>query len=185
MILVEEIKEELSIVKNKTEIKGYLKFNKPILFINSNDHNEIDKQIVASTKCFNKAKITEYREIGEVDFIDKSTKGYFNDLLSFLESIEVEAISNTVVLILRNVDEQLTNKQVLSKLQQISEKSNYKNSFNFYTVIISNHNLESKELDYLTTVVDIIKPSLNEIKKYIIDFFGKYSIQHNSEQEIR
>lgn len=175
-----DVKNEI-ILNKKERTENTFQFNKPITYVCSNDHKEIDRLIEISTGNLPNVILKEYREIGEVEFNNKSSIGHYNDLLSFLDSTESDAINNTVIIILRNVSSQLKDKKVLSKLELISEKTNYNSQFNFFTIIISNDNTVEKEIDYLTSIINIKKPDLNGIKSYVYNYINQYSIEYKED----
>lgn len=166
----------------ENQITTYVKAKRPILYINHYDYREIDKLIENGAEKIGNVKILEYRSIGEVDF---KTKKVFEDnrinLFGFLNKNYSLGLFEKVFLVLKDVDKEIENPEVLSMIKKIAEMNVYNLEYNLAIIIVSQNIQVSRELENYISVVEIPKLDKNEIEEYIKEVANERDIKINQE----
>ena len=131
----------------ENQIVTYTDAKRPILYINHYDYKEIDKMIEEGAKRIGEVKIFEYRSIGEVDFKTKEVlKEEKVDLFKFLDKNYVQGMFGKVFLVLKDVDKEIENSEVLAMIKKIAEMNVYNLDYNLSIIIVSQNIQVPKEL---------------------------------------
>lgn len=166
----------------ENQITTYVEAKRPILYINHYDYREIDKLIENGAEKIGNIKILEYRSIGEVDF---KTKKVFEDnrinLFGFLNKNYSLGLFEKVFLVLKDVDKEIENPEVLSMIKKIAEMNVYNLEYNLAIIIVSQNIQVPRELENYISVVEIPKLDKNEIEEYIKEVANERDIKINQE----
>ena len=155
------------------QISTYVKAKRPILYINHYDYKEIDKMIEEGAKEVNISKIFEYRSIGEVDFKTKKVLEEEKvNLFKFLNKNYSLGLFEKVFLVLKDIDNELENPEVLAMIKKIAEIDVYNLDYNLTIIIVSQNIQVPKELENYISIVEIPILDKDEIEEYIKETVG-------------
>lgn len=164
------------------QIVTYIEAKRPILYINDYDYKEIDKLIEDGAKRIGDVEVFEYRSIGEINFKTKEVlKEEKVNLFQFLDKNYVKGISGKVFLILKDVDNEIENSEVLAMLKKIAEMNVYNSEYNLSIIIVSQNIQVPKELENYITIVDIPKLDKDDIEEYIKEVANERGIKINQD----
>ncbi|WP_293960805.1 SUMF1/EgtB/PvdO family nonheme iron enzyme [uncultured Fusobacterium sp.] len=164
------------------QIVTYTDAKRPILYINHYDYKEIDKMIEEGAKKIGDVKIFEYRSIGEVDFKTKEVlKEEKGDLFKFLDKNYVQGMFGKVFLVLKDVDKEIENSEVLAMIKKIAEMTVYNLDYNLSIIIVSQNIQVPKELENYISIVEIPKLDRDEIEEYIKEVANERGIKINQD----
>ena len=110
--------------------------------------------------------IYEYRSLGKVNFKNKKVEEKI-DLLQFLDKHFVEGMDKKVFLLLKDVDNELSNPKVIALVKKMSETAVYNMGYNMTIIIVSQNVQVPKELENYISIVEIPKLNTYEIEDYI------------------
>ena len=166
----------------ENQISTYVKAKRPILYINHYDYKEIDRMIEEGAKKIGDVKIFEYRSIGEVDFKTKASpeKEKIN-LFEFLNKNYSLGLLEKVFLVLKDIDNELENPEVLAMIKKIAEMDVYNLDYNLAIIIVSQNIQVPKELENYISIVDIPRLDKNEIEDYIREVANERNIKINQD----
>lgn len=166
----------------ENQISAYIKAKRPILYINHYDYKEIDRMIEEGAKEVGSSKIFEYRSIGEVDFKTKvSSQEEKINLFEFLNKYYGLGLFEKVFLILKDIDNELENPEVLAMIKKIAEMDVYNLDYNLTIIIVSQNIQVPKELENYISIVDIPRLDKNEIEEYIKEVANERKIKINQD----
>lgn len=166
----------------ENQIVTYTDAKRPILYINHYDYKEIDKMIEEGAKRIGDVKIFEYRSIGEVDFKTKEVlKEEKVDLFKFLDKNYVQGMFGKVFLVLKDVDKEIKNSEVLAMIKKIAEMTVYNLDYNLSIIIVSQNIQVPKELENYISIVEIPKLDRDEIEEYIKEVANERGIKINQD----
>lgn len=166
----------------ENQIVTYTEAKRPILYINHYDYKEIDKMIEEGAKKIGDVKIFEYRSIGEVDFKTKEVlKDEKGGLFTFLDKNYVQGMFGKVFLVLKDVDKEIENSEVLAMIKKIAEMNVYNLDYNLSIIIVSQNIQVPKELENYISIVEIPKLDRDEIEEYIKEVATERGIKINQD----
>lgn len=166
----------------ENQIVTYTDAKRPILYINHYDYKEIDKMIEEGAKRIGDVKIFEYRSIGEVDFKTKEVlKDEKGGLFTFLDKNYVQGMFGKVFLVLKDVDKEIENSEVLAMIKKIAEMNVYNLDYNLSIIIVSQNIQVPKELENYISIVEIPKLDRDEIEEYIKEVANERGIKINQD----
>ena len=166
----------------ENQISTYVKAKRPILYINHYDYKEIDRMIEEGAKKIGDVKVLEYRSIGEVDFKTKaSLQEEKINLFEFLNKYYGLGLFEKVFLVLKDIDNELENPEVLAMIKKIAEMDVYNLDYNLAIIIVSQNIQVPKELENYISIVDIPRLDKNEIEEYIKEVANERKIKINQD----
>lgn len=158
-------------------LRSYIEAYYPIIYINHFDFKVID-DIIASIA--GDRKIFEYNNgLGSVDFKTKSAMfecdstpflKHEYDLIKFLKQVEDYGYKHNMLIVLKDVHNQLDDPAVISLLKYIAERNLYNDEYNASIFIVSSKLHIPEELEDLITVFEIPLPDDSEIRNIILEF---------------
>lgn len=158
-------------------LKLYIYAYYPIIYINHFDFKVID-DIIASIA--GDRKIVEYNNgLGSVDFKTKSAMlecdstpflKHEYDLIKFLKQVEDYGYKHNMLIVLKDVHNQLDDPAVISLLKYIAERNLYNDEYSASIFIVSSKLHIPEELEDLITVFEIPLPDDSEIRNIILEF---------------
>lgn len=166
----------------ENQVTTYVKAKRPILYVNHYDYKEIDRMIEEGAKKIGDVKVFEYRSIGEVDFKTKKVleKEKVN-LLGFLNKYYGLGLFEKIFLILKDIDNELENPEVLAMIRKIAEMDVYNLDYNLAIIIVSQNIQVTKELENYISVVEMPRLDKNEIEEYIKEVANERNIKINQD----
>lgn len=148
-------------------LASYIDALYPIIYINHFDFKVIDDII---SDIVEDRKVIEYNNgLGIVDFKTKAAMKEC-DLFNFLQLVKDDGYEHSMVIVLKDVHNQLDNPEIVSLLKYIAERNLYNESYNASIFIVSSKLCIPAELEDLITVFDIPLPTVAEIKQIMADF---------------
>ena len=152
----------------ENQLTGYADAKRAVIYINDYDYGEVDRFLQEGVKNIPNHEIYEYRAIGELDF---KTKEIVNttDVLKFLQSYYIFGAEKNIILLLKDVDEELKNTKVIAFIKKIAEMNMYHIEYNCMVVLVSEEAQPPKELENYVTIVEIPKLNEQEIRDYIVE----------------
>ena len=153
----------------KTQLIDYISSKRALIYINDYDYREIDNFIQNGLKDIKNVEIHEYRAFGEVDFKSKKISTTPVNLMGFLQAYMINGTDKNVVLLLKDVDKELENPEVIAMLKKIAEMNIAHPKYNCMVIIVSQNIQVPRDLESYITILEIPKLTKNEIEKYIKD----------------
>lgn len=151
----------------KTQLIDYISSKRALIYINDYDYREIDNFIQNGLKDIKNVEIHEYRAFGEVDFKSKKISTTPVNLMGFLQAYMINGTDKNVVLLLKDVDKELENPEVIAMLKKIAEMNIAHPKYNCMVIIVSQNIQVPRDLESYITILEIPKLTKNEIEKYI------------------
>lgn len=155
----------------KENLSAYIDAGYPIIYINHFNFKEVDDIIKESAQ--KDIEIREYsNSYGYIDFdskkpFDKMTLADFLDETALSE----DGYEKEIFLVLKEVDSELKNPEILSRIRRIVEKMLYDEEGYSVTIFIVSSILEiPKEIENFVSVIEIPVPDQMEIKSLIEEF---------------
>lgn len=161
------------------QLTTYVEAKRPILYIRHYDYKEIDRMLEEGIKNIENGVIYEYRSLGEVNFKNKKVDQEKIDLLQFLDKHFVEGMNRKVFLLLKDVDNELANPEVIALVKKMSETAVYNMGYNMTIIIVSQNVQVPKELENYISIVEIPKLNTYEIEDYIREVAIERGLQIN------
>lgn len=154
-------------------LASYIDALYPIIYINHFDFKVIDEMIAGIVED---RKILEYQNgLGAVDFENKALEQEC-DLSGFLHVIKDDGYSSSILLVLKDVHDELKKPEIISLLKYIAERNMYNEDYNACIFIVSSKLYIPDELEDMITVFDMPLPELPEIKELMEDFIQDLQI---------
>lgn len=148
----------------KDVLSSYIDALYSIIYINHFDFVIVDSFI---HDISNNRKIIEFNNgLGIVDFKTKSPS-YACDLTHFLEMTKDDGYDYPLLIVLKDVHDQLEAPEVIARLKYIAHRNLHVESYNATVFIVSSKLSIPKELENLVTVFDIPLPEINDIRQII------------------
>ncbi len=154
-------------------LASYIDALYPIIYINHFDFKIIDEMLqdIAEDK-----KILEFQEgLGPVDFETKALMQE-SDLSSYLHIVKDDGYKHSLLLVLKDIHDELKDPEIISLLKYISDRNMYNEDYNVCIFIVSSKLYIPVELEDLITVFDIPLPGFIDIKKIMTDFIQDLEI---------
>lgn len=148
-------------------LASYIDALYPIIYINHFDFKVIDDIV---TDIVDGRKVVEYNNgLGIVDFKTKSMMKEC-DLFNFLKLVKDDGYEHSLLIVLKDVHNQLDSPEIVSMLKYIAERNLYNESYNASIFIVSSKLSIPEELEDLITVFDMPLPTVPEIKSIMTEF---------------
>ena len=154
-------------------LASYIDALYPIIYINHFDFKVIDEMIADIVED---RKILEYQNgLGTVDFENKSLNQEC-DFSGFLHIVKDEGYDSEILLVLKDVHDELKKPEIIALLKYIAERNMYNEDYNTCVFIVSSKLYIPNELEDLITVFDMPLPELSGIKEIMEDFIQDLQI---------
>lgn len=167
----------------KNNILKFLEKREAILWINTNNHQEIQKIVVENIKSFGINKVYIYENGVTLNQEYNSFEPTMKNLYSTLDSLYPEGIRKEpiILLIKESIEEVLENKN-LNYIKEIIETKKENPKYNFTIIIISNKGLPLQLNSLLTYIEEKEIDNKKNIKDYIQILANSKRIQLNQEE---
>lgn len=172
-------------------LNSYINALCSIILVPHSDFLECD-QIITEIVKNGKKKVFEFHNaLGSVNFSTKtpiasidSQKTLLDFLISVDEEIRLDENKKDFLIILKDIDTELQNPQVLSMLRRIAE-SNMSEDFYNATIFILSHQITiPPSLEHLITVFELPIPKIKEIKNLLKEFISAYKTNELDENTL-
>lgn len=153
---------------SKEILESYIDALYPIIYVNHFDFRTIDGVIGEISK--GKYHVVEYQNgLGIVRFEGKALIKEC-DLVDFLKYVKDDGYDDPVLIVLKDVHNQLDDPQVSSLIKYICERNLYEETYSATVFILSSILKIPRELEDYITIFDIPLPTIGEINDIITAF---------------
>lgn len=155
------------------ELSSFIDALYPIIYIPCLEVEDLDKII---RNAADKREIVEFDNgMGVIDFTNKSLIKRYS-LLEFLKQIFDKPNGEDLLIVLRNIEEQIENLEVVSLLNYIAKKHMYNENYNVSIVIVSNKLNVPEKLNAWVTIVEPSIPDVFEVRNQIIQWIRDFDM---------
>jgi TPR repeat protein/ATP-dependent 26S proteasome regulatory subunit len=165
-------------------LQRYIKARKSIIWCNTNDEARIDELLKEAIGDLTDAQIYEYTAEGSLDFETKTPGEEERTLRELIDLTQDAGNETAVFLLIKNTKEELEKPEILAQLKRIGEKKRRDLNFNFTIIIVSDFDAVPSEIEPYTSVWDVPKLSLDEIKVFVREFAGIHHVEVEGIDEI-
>ena len=171
----------------KESISKFMEEGKALLWIKTNDFQEVEKAITENLKTLENKKFYIYEKGKTVNFLNDSIESGMDDLFNTLDELYPQGIRKIpVFLLIKGGIDEILKKNNLDYFREIFETKKETPRYNFTVVIADNEDVPPQ----LEGVVDFVDKQIvdNEgaIKKYILDLakFEKLELEEENIEKI-
>ena len=171
----------------KESISKFITEGKALLWIKTNDFQEVEKAITENLKTLENKKFYIYEKGKTINFLNDSIESGMDDLFNTLDELYPQGIRKIpVFLLIKGGIDEILKKNNLDYFREIVETKKETPRYNFTVVIADNEDVPPQ----LEGVVDFVDKQIvdNEgaIKKYILDLakFEKLELEEENIEKI-
>jgi len=157
------------------KLQTYIDSHRPIIYMNHYDFNTVDLLIKEVSTDYNYTINEFINGVGYVDF-DTKIKNTDYGLEEFLGLFYGDS---DVFLVLKDIHNQLSNPDIVSKIKYLANRHFYNPNVNLIIFIVSSTVVIPKELEHLITLFEIESPDEEEIEDIIKNFTKNNEIDIN------
>ena len=171
----------------KESISKFMEEGKALLWIKTNDFQEVEKAITENLKTLENKKFYIYEKGKTINFLNDSIESGMDDLFNTLDELYPQGIRKVpVFLLIKGGIDEILKKNNLDYFREIFETKKEAPRYNFTVVIADNEDVPPQ----LEGIVDFIDKQITDnegaIKKYILDLakFEKLELDENNIEKI-
>ena len=171
----------------KESISKFMEEGKALLWIKTNDFQEVEKAITENLKTLENKKFYIYEKGKTINFFNDSIESGMDDLFNTLDELYPQGIRKIpVFLLVKSSIDEIVKKNNLDYFREIVETKNETPRYNFSVIIADNEDVPPQ----LEGIVDFVDRQIvdNEgaIKKYILDLakFEKLELEEENIEKI-
>ena len=171
----------------KESILKFMEEGKALLWIKTNDFQEVEKAITENLKTLENKKFYIYEKGKTVNFLNDSIESGMDNLFNTLDELYPQGIRKIpVFLLVKSSIDEIVKKNNLDYFREIVETKNETPRYNFSVIIADNEDVPPQ----LEGIVDFVDKQIvdNEgaIKKYILDLakFEKLELEEENIEKI-
>ncbi len=171
----------------KESISKFMEEGKALLWIKTNDFQEVEKAITENLKTLENKKFYIYEKGKTVNFLNDSIESGMDDLFNTLDELYPQGIRKIpVFLLIKGGIDEILKKNNLDYFREIFETKKETPRYNFSVIIADNEDVPPQ----LEGIVDFVDKQIvdNEgaIKKYILDLakFEKLELEEENIEKI-
>ena len=171
----------------KESISKFITEGKALLWIKTNDFQEVEKAMIESLNSLENKKFYIYEKGKTVNFLNDSIESGMDDLFNTLDELYAQGIRKIpVFLLIKGGIDEILKKNNLDYFREIFETKKETPRYNFTVVIADNEDVPPQ----LENIVDFIDKQITDnegaIKKYILDLakFEKLELDENNIEKI-
>ena len=171
----------------KESISKFMEEGKALLWIKTNDFQEVEKAITENLKTLENKKFYIYEKGKTINFLNDSVESGMDDLFNTLDELYPQGIRKVpVFLLVKSSIDEIVRKNNLDYFREIVETKNETPRYNFSVIIADNEDVPPQ----LEGIVDFVDKQIvdNEgaIKKYILDLakFEKLELEEENIEKI-
>ena len=171
----------------KESISKFITEGKALLWIKTNDFQEVEKAMIESLNSLENKKFYIYEKGKTLNFLNDSIESGMDDLFNTLDELYPQGIRKIpVFLLIKGGIDEILKKNNLDYFREIFETKKEAPRYNFTVVIADNEDVPPQ----LENIVDFIDKQITDnegaIKKYILDLakFEKLELDENNIEKI-
>ena len=171
----------------KESISKFIAEGKALLWIKTNDFQEVERAMIESLNSLENKKFYIYEKGKTVNFLNDSVESGMDDLYNTLDELYPQGIRKVpVFLLIKGGIDEILKKNNLDYFREIFETKKEAPRYNFTVVIADNEDVPPQ----LEGIVDFIDKQITDnegaIKKYILDLakFEKLELDENNIEKI-
>ena len=171
----------------KESILKFITEGKALLWIKTNDFQEVEKAIIENLNTLENKKFYIYEKGKTINFLNDSIESGMDDLFNTLDELYPQGIRKIpVFLLVKSSIDEIVKKNNLDYFREIVETKNETPRYNFSVIIADNEDVPPQ----LEGIVDFVDKQIvdNEgaIKKYILDLakFEKLELEEENIEKI-
>ena len=171
----------------KESISKFITEGKALLWIKTNDFQEVERAMKESLNSLENKKFYIYEKGKTINFLNDSVESGMDDLFNTLDELYPQGIRKIpVFLLIKGGIDEILKKNNLDYFREIFETKKEAPRYNFTVVIADNEDVPPQ----LESIVDFIDKQITDnegaIKKYILDLakFEKLELDENNIEKI-
>ena len=171
----------------KESISKFITEGKALLWIKTNDFQEVERAMIESLNSLENKKFYIYEKGKTINFLNDSIESGMDDLFNTLDELYPQGIRKIpVFLLIKGGIEEILKKNNLDYFREIFETKKETPRYNFTVIIADNEDVPPQ----LEGIVDFIDKQITDnegaIKKYILDLakFEKLELDENNIEKI-
>ena len=171
----------------KESISKFITEGKALLWIKTNDFQEVERAMIESLNSLENKKFYIYEKGKTINFLNDSIESGMDDLYNTLDELYPQGIRKIpVFLLIKGGIDEILKKNNLDYFREIVETKKEAPRYNFTVVIADNEDVPPQ----LEGIVDFIDKQITDnegaIKKYILDLakFEKLELDENNIEKI-
>ncbi len=171
----------------KESISKFITEGKALLWIKTNDFQEVERAMIESLNSLENKKFYIYEKGKTVNFLNDSIESRMDDLFNTLDELYPQGIRKIpVFLLIKGGIDEILKKNNLDYFREIFETKKEAPRYNFTVIIADNEDVPPQ----LEGIVDFIDKQITDnegaIKKYILDLakFEKLELDENNIEKI-
>ena len=171
----------------KESISKFLNEGKALLWVKTNDFQEVEKAIIENLNALETKKFYVYEKGKTYNFQNESTENRMNDLFTTLDELYPQGIRKIpVFLLIKGGIEEILKKNNLDYIKEIVETKKETPRYNFTVIIADEENVPPQLEDIADFIDKQITDNEGAIKKYILDLakFEKLELDENNIEKI-
>ena len=171
----------------KESISKFITEGKALLWIKTNDFQEVERAMIESLNSLENKKFYIYEKGKTINFLNDSIESGMDDLFNTLDELYPQGIRKIpVFLLIKDGIDEILKKNNLDYFREIFETKKETPRYNFTVIIADNEDVPPQ----LENIVDFIDKQITDnegaIKKYILDLakFEKLELDENNIEKI-
>ena len=171
----------------KESISKFITEGKALLWIKTNDFQEVERAMIESLNSLENKKFYIYEKGKTINFLNDSIESGMDDLFNTLDELYPQGIRKIpVFLLIKDGIDEILKKNNLDYFREIFETKKETPRYNFTVIIADNEDVPPQ----LEGIVDFIDKQITDnegaIKKYILDLakFEKLELDENNIEKI-
>ena len=171
----------------KESISKFLNEGKALLWIKTNDFQEVERAIIENLNTLENKKFYVYEKGKAFNFQNESMEEGMNDLFTTLDELYPQGIRKIpVFLLIKGGIEEILKKNNLDYIKEIVETKKETPRYNFTVIIADEENIPPQLEDMADFVDKQITDNEGAIKKYILDLakFEKLELEEENIEKI-
>ena len=171
----------------KESISKFITEGKALLWIKTNDFQEVERAMIESLNSLENKKFYIYEKGKTVNFLNDSIESGMDDLFNTLDELYPQGIRKIpVFLLIKGGIDEILKKNNLDYFREIVDTKKEAPRYNFTVVIADNEDVPPQLEDMVDFIDKQITDNEGAIKKYILDLakFEKLELDENNIEKI-
>ena len=171
----------------KENISKFITEGKALLWIKTNDFQEVERAMIESLNSLENKKFYIYEKGKTINFLNDSIESGMDDLFNTLDELYPQGIRKIpVFLLIKGGIDEILKKNNLDYFREIFETKKETPRYNFTVVIADNEDVPPQLEDMVDFIDKQITDNESAIKKYILDLakFEKLELDENNIEKI-
>ena len=171
----------------KESISKFITEGKALLWIKTNDFQEVERAMIESLNLLENKKFYIYEKGKTINFLNDSIESGMDDLFNTLDELYPQGIRKIpVFLLIKGGIDEILKKNNLDYFREIVDTKKEAPRYNFTVVIADNEDVPPQLEDMVDFIDKQITDNEGTIKKYILDLakFEKIELDENNIEKI-